>query len=56
MLDYKGLSEEEVQKLIDFQIQMNQFDSLLERIRTNLTIQSIIYNSLRESQGIKTKS
>ena len=53
MIDKKGFTDEEIQELIDLKIKMNEFNSLLIQMEVNFTIATIIYNSLKEAQGIK---
>lgn len=47
-LDYKGLTEEEIQKIIDWKVECKEFDKLMWKIHFEDMIRNIIYNSIKE--------
>ena len=53
MLDYKGLSEEQIQELIDIKVRINEYSSLIKRLEVNHMIATIIVNSLKEDGEMK---
>lgn len=49
-LDYKGFTEEEIQKLIDWKAEMKKFDEIMWKLHAQHLIKEIMYNILKESK------
>lgn len=57
VLDYKGFTEEEIQKLIDWKDECRKIDEIMWKQNAEVIIRKIIYQSLKEEPiGKPTKT
>jgi len=54
-LNYKGFTEEQIQEIIDWKLQMKQIDEMMWKMNAEQIIKKIMLDVINEKSGAKEK-